>query len=170
MIVISDTNVLSTLAAGAAFPALCRLYGKHSLAVPPSVQVELQAGLEQGKTYLQPVLEAVLIGQIKIVLLSAEEEFLTFNFPFNLGAGEREAIALAQTRQAILLSNDKEAVRYCQQKGVRVVSLVSLLRLLWVEQVMSVDEVRALIRRAGEAEKLTLTPKQMSVIFAAPTN
>lgn len=105
MFVISDTNILSTLAAGSALPSLQRLYRQRQLAIPPTVQVELQVALGEGKTHLQPVLAAIATGQISVIPLSAEEESRTFVFPFRLGAGEREAIALALTRKATLLTN-----------------------------------------------------------------
>lgn len=166
MIVISDTNILSTMAAGTAFPSIHRLYGQRALVIPPAVERELQAGFATGKTYLQPVIEDISNGRIEVLPLSAEEEFLTFSIPFELGPGEREAIALAQIRRATLLSNDKEAARYCRRKGLVVVNLVNILRLLWTRQILSIDEVRDLIARASEVEKLTLTPGQSSVIFA----
>lgn len=165
MIVISDTNLLSSLAAGDAFPSLARLFARAKLAIPPTVQEELQAGLDRGNAYLQPVIQAILTRQIEVIPLSAEEELLTFNYPSNLDEGEREAIALAQTRKATLLSNDRDAIRYCKQRGVRALSLVNILRLFWVEQVMSQNEVRELIGRMEQVENLSLTSQQMTEIF-----
>ena len=76
------------------------------------------------------------------------------------------AIALAQTRRAMLLSNDKRAVRYCQQQNIRVVTLVDILRLLWMRRVVSQDEVRTIIEKMQFVENLTLTPAQWAVVFA----
>jgi predicted nucleic acid-binding protein len=166
VIVISDTNVLSSLAAGDSFLALFRLYARARMAIPPRVHQELQAGLDRGNAYLQPVLQAILKSQIEVIPLSAEEELLTFNYPTKLDEGEREAIALAQTRKATLLSNDGDAIRYCKQRGIRVISLVNILRLLWMENVMSQDEVRGLIGKMEQVENLSLTPIQVAEIFA----
>lgn len=166
MIVISDTNVLSSLAAGESLPALLRLYARAKLAIPPSVRQEIQEGLDRGNAYLQPIIQAIGTNQIQVIPLSAEEERWTFNYPTKLDEGEREAIAIAQTRKATLLSNDKDAVRYCKQRGIRVISLVNILRLLWMEKVMSQDEVRGLIGKMEQVENLTLTPIQVAEIFA----
>jgi predicted nucleic acid-binding protein len=130
MIVISDTNVLSSLAAGDCLPALSQLYKHARLILPPTVRQELQEGLDRGKTYLQPVIQAIAAQEIEVISLSAEEELRTFLYPANLDAGEREAIALAQTRNALLLSNDGDAIRYGKQRKLKVVSLPNLLRLL----------------------------------------
>lgn len=167
MIVISDTNMLSSLAAGDSFPALSRLF-RDKLAIPPSVQEELQSGFDRGSGYLQPVLQAILTRRIEVLPLSAEEELLTFTYPSNLDEGEREALALAQTRKATLLSNDRAAQRYCHQRGIRVLNLPDILRALWVEQVLLPEEVRNLITRMEQVEQLSLTPKQMGEIFATP--
>lgn len=167
MIVISDTNILSSLAAGDALATLRRLYPKSRLLIPPTVQQELQSGFDRGKTYLQPVLQAIAKQQIEVVSLSAEEELQTFLYPSHLAAGEREAIALAQSRKALLLSNDGDAIRYCKQYQLVVVSLVNLLRLFWSEGLLSQDEVRDLIARMKHVETLTLTPKALAKIFAS---
>lgn len=166
MIVISDTNILSSLAAGDAFAMLRRLYKQSRLMIPPTVEQELQRGFARGKTYLQPVLQAIANQQIEVVSLSAEEELQTFLYPAHLDAGEREAIALAQSRKVPLLSNDGDAIRYCKQHQLLVVSLINLLRLFWIKGVLSQDEVRDLIARMEQVETLTLTPKALAKIFA----
>lgn len=166
MIVISDTNVLSSFAAAEALSLLQQLFAQVQIAVPPSVGQELQAGLERGKAHLDVVLQAIASGQILVLALSLEEVQQLAGFPARLNLGEREAIALTVTRRATLLSNDRRAINYCRQQQVRVVSLVDLLRLLWVRQVVRQDEVRALIAKMRQVENLVLTPEQEQVVFA----
>lgn len=166
MIVVSDTNILSSLAAGEALAALGALYHHAQIVIPPAVLQELQAGLAAGKEHLQLVLEAVQQRQVEVVQLSAEEELLTFTYPAELGAGEREAMALAQNRKVQLLTNDGKAIRHSKQRKLRVVSLNDLLRLLWITDVMTIQAVQALIEKMEKVEKLTLTPNQRTLIFA----
>ena len=166
MIVIRDTNVLSSLAAGDCLPALSQLYTHAQLTIPPTLRQVSHEGLDRGKTHLQPVIQAIAAQEIEVVSLSAEEELRTFLYPANLDAGEREAIALAQTRKALLLSNDGDAIRYGRQRKLNVVSLPNLLRLFWMEGVMSPAEVRALIARIEQAETLKLTTSHLAKIFA----
>jgi len=165
VIIISDTNILSSFAAGDAFSTLSQLYEHARFALPPSVQQELKEGFEGGKTHLQIVLDALQSRQITVIPLSVEEELLTYSYPAALGEGEREAIALAQTRKALLLTNDGKAIRYCRQLKLSVASLDTLLRLLWLKGVLSPDEVRALIARMEQVEKLELSHKQLAKIF-----
>lgn len=153
------------MAAGDSFPALLRLFAPAKIAIPFGVQQELQEGLDRGRTYLEPIIQSIQTGHIEVVPLSAEEELLTFNYPNRLGDGERQAIALAQTRKATLLSNDDRAIRYCQQKGISHLDLVDILRLLWVRQVLSQDEVRVLVEKMEQVERLNLSPAERSVVF-----
>ena len=98
--------------------------------------------------------------------LSLEEEQLTQAYPERLNLGERQAIALARTRNAVLLSNDTRALRYCQQQSIPTMNLVGILRLLWVRQILSQDEVRTLMTKMEQGENLVLVSAQRTEIFA----
>lgn len=166
MIVVSDTNILSSFAAGDSLPQLLQLFSRSKLVIPPAVQQELQMGMDMGEKHLDPILQAIAAKQIEVLSLSAEEEALTYSFPLNLNEGERQAIAISQMRKATLLCNDKQAIRYCQQRRITVLNLVDLLRRLWVKQVRTPDEVRMMIEKMEETEGLALTPRQVDEIFA----
>src|SRR5438067_6430404 len=127
VIVVSDTNVLSSLAAGDSRPMLLRLFARSELCIPPAVRDELQMGLDRGRAYLEPIFPAITAQHIDVIPLSPDEEQFMRDYPRHLNLGERQAIALAQTRSAVLLSNDKRALRYCQQRGIRTVNLVGIL-------------------------------------------
>lgn len=166
MIVVSTTNILSSLAAGDSLPALLQLFARSRLVIPPGVQQELHAGLNAGAHHLEPVLHALQANQIEVGALSVEEEFLTYNLPRSLNEGELQALALAQKRRMPLLCNDTQAIRYCEPRGITVITLVTILRLLWVKNVQSADEVRRLIEQMKRVEGLALSPKQLVEIFA----
>lgn len=166
MIVVSDTNILSSLAAGDSLPALLRLFARSTLGIPPSVRDELQMGLDQGRSYLEPIFRAMTTQQLDVMPLSPDAEQLTQAYPERLNLGERQAIALARTRNAIFLSNDTRALRYCQQQSMRTMNLVGILRLLWVRQILSQEEVRTLMTKMEQVENLVLVPAQRTEIFA----
>ena len=84
--------------------------------------------------------------------LSPDEERLTQAYPERLNLGERQAMALARTRHAVFLSNDTPTLRYCQQQSRRTMNLGGMLRLLWVRQIWSQDEVRALMTKMEQVE------------------
>jgi predicted nucleic acid-binding protein len=165
MIVLSDTNIISSFAAAGAFPWLLQLFRHAKIYIPPAVWQELQIGLARGKTYL----ETVSVGEELCVLeLSEVEKQLAQTLPAKLNRGECEAIALAKFRRGILLTNDKRAIRYCDDQKIEVLDLVDLLRLLWLRQIISQREVQILIDRMSAVENLTLTKTQCTEIFASP--
>ncbi len=167
MIVISDTNILSSLAAAEALPLLFQLFPKTQILIPPAVEQELQAGLQRKQSHLDSVFQALTAGHLSVRSLSAKESALAQNLPRKLNTGECEAIALAQSRQSPLLSNDKRAIRYCQQNEIEALDLATLLNLLWVRQIISKKEVEVMIRKMEKIEGLTLNPEQRQRVFAS---
>jgi predicted nucleic acid-binding protein len=126
----------------------------------------LQVGFDKGKTYLQPVLQAITAGEIQVLALSPTEQRIAQGMPNNLNVGERQAIALCQIRKAPLLCNDKRAKVYGLSQGIKVIDLPALLRALWVQRVISQAEVQLLLDKMEKVEKLRLKKVQHHEIFA----
>ena len=166
MIVVSDTNILSSLAAGEAFPALCQLFAPSSLWIPAAVFQELVAGLDNGKTYLAPIFQAIAEQQIIVLALSAKEEQLLTHYPPRLNLGECQALALIQTHKALLLSNDKRAIRYCQSQNLPVLNLENILRQLWVRKILTRAKVNQIIEQMAHVEQLVIPTERQAAIFA----
>jgi predicted nucleic acid-binding protein len=95
------------------------LFAESKVYIPPAVLEEVQVGINKGRTYLNTLLQAITDHQIIILPLTSDEIRSLDSLPRRLNAGERQAIALAQHRQGVLLSNDRRAVRYCEQQGIR---------------------------------------------------
>lgn len=167
MLVISDTNILSSLAACDALSPLFRLLQAPIIYIPPTVYQELHKGLEKGKTYLNPVFELLATHQIQVIDLLEFEQNMIKSLPNKLNLGEREAVALAKSRQALLLCNDKQAIRYCQQQGIETINLPYLLRLFWTRQIFSTAQVEHLIERMAQVENLVLKQAVRAKIFSA---
>lgn len=165
MLVISDTNILSSLAAGEALPLLFRLFPSATIYIPPAVHGELQTGLAYGQTHLAPILQAIG-GKLQILSLSENEQELAQGLPKKLNAGEREAIALSKNRQGRLLSNDKQAVRCCRQHGINVIDLPLVLRLLWARKIVPQTEVKIIINKMKMVENLQLSQNALKIVFA----
>lgn len=165
MLIISDTNILSSLAAGDALPLLFQLFPNQTIYIPPAVQQEVLAGLSR-RSYLIAVSEALTRAQIQVLSLSAVEHEVAQQLPSRLNRGECEAIALTQSRQANLLSNDKHAVRYCQAQKLAVVDLADLLRLFWLNHIASYAQVEQLIVQLERIENFILSEGDRVKIFA----
>jgi len=164
--IVSDTNILSSLAAVNALALLQQLFARPILSIPPAVRDELRKAVDRGKTYLEPLVMAITAGEILLLELTEDEQSLTATLPRNLNTGEREAIALCQQRRLPLLSNDRRAICYCQANGIDAVGLPDLLRLFWTRQLITRVEVEHLISRMEQVERLTLSEEQRAAIFA----
>ncbi|WP_129676029.1 PIN domain-containing protein [Candidatus Chloroploca sp. Khr17] len=167
MTVVSDTNILSSLAAADAVEALQRLFARSTVSIPPAVRDELQAAIDRGRTYLASVIDAIAADDIPVLTLIDDERTLAATLPRRLNAGECEAIALCQRRRFPLLSNDRRAVRYCQTNGIDVVDLPAILRLFWTRQITTRADVKQIITRMEQVERLTLSDAQREAIFAS---
>ena len=94
MTIVSDTNILSSLAAVNALALLQELFSRSMLSIPPAVRDELQTAIKRGKTYIEPLVIAITTGEILLLELTEDEQSLTATLPRKLNTGEREAIAL----------------------------------------------------------------------------
>ena len=71
-----------------------------------------------------------------------------------MGRGELEAIALCKAEGAVFATNDLIARKSAQEQGVQVMSLQAILRGLWASGVYSKSEVRALLERIKQTDRL----------------
>ncbi len=88
MIIVSDTNVLSSLAAAQALDRLQRLFARSTLCIPPSVRDELRIAVERGRIYLEVLTTAIAAGEIPVLELTEVEHTVATTLPRKLGMGE----------------------------------------------------------------------------------
>lgn len=166
MAIVSDANVLSSLAAANVLDLLAKVFVEDKVFIPPAVEQELQTGLAYGKTHIERIFKAIERGDIQVLPLTETERNLIKSLPRQLHAGEREGIILCQLHNHLFLSNDKRAIRYCQTSGITAVNLEAFLRLVWLNKILSQNQVKALIKQMEVAENLILKPDQQAKIFA----
>jgi predicted nucleic acid-binding protein len=166
MVIISDTNILSSLAAANALPILPPLFACDIVHIPPAVEQELQDALAFGKQHVGHVFQALEDGYIRRITLTAMERSSMATLPAHLHAGEREGIALCQARNLLFLSNDRRALHYCEANGIEAINLIVMLRSLWLRQIATQNEVKVMIETMAQVEKLTLSDLQRTMIFA----
>ncbi len=166
MAIVSDANILSSLAAADALDLLPKVFPGDDIFTPLAVKQQLQAGLAYGKSYLERIFWAIESGDVQILHLTDAERALTTSLSPKLHDGEREGIILCQVRKHLFISNDKGATRYCQANGIKTVNLEAFLRLVWINKILSQHRVKVLIKRMEAAEKLVLKPDQRAKIFS----
>ena len=102
-----------------------------------------------------------------MVYLTQEEATFRDTLPVTLGAGERESIAIARARGGIVLSNESRVAHHCRTHGVPCVRLPDILRALWVEGIVSQQEVQVIIHDLQVKDRMQFTPSTLHAIFAA---
>lgn len=155
MIVI-DTNIIGTFAAIEDLELLWEAFPRDDLAIVPAVRIELKAGIEEGRDFLRPVFELLESGKLLLLEPSTEEENQRYHMPSSLDDGEAESMAICRARHAALLSNDRQAIQFCRQKGIQVYDLPALLRSIWKQGIRSADDVRTLITLMETKEGLAI--------------
>ena len=169
MLIISDTNILSSLAAGGVLPLLWDLFPSSAstvIYISPTTHQKLQAGLAHGQTHLLVVLKEIESLNMQILPLSPEEQQLAAALPKKIRRNEGEAVALCQMREGILLSNHRRTLRYCDRNDIEALDLIDILRLLWQERIISKNKIKRVILRMEEVEGITLSDAQRKEIFA----
>ena len=120
MIVIADTTPLNYLILIGEVDILARLYGR--VVIPPAVHQEL---ISHGAP--EPVRLWALTPPSWLDIQSPS--LATFDFPPGLGAGEREAIGLAeQLHSDQLIVDDLTARREAERRGLSVIGTLGVLR------------------------------------------
>ena len=117
--VISNTSPLQYLYQVGQLPLLAHFY--QQVTIPPAVVQELVAGAARGVAL--PVLSEVVWLQVQ-----APTATQVWRVASTLGAGEREALALAlETPTALLLLDDGHARRFGRLFGLRMTGTVGVL-------------------------------------------
>jgi predicted nucleic acid-binding protein len=162
--ILADTNILGTLARVKRIELLLDLFGQDEIGVCPAVYAELLAGMREGREFLQPAVDLVEKGRIKLVALTADEILGRQKLPTSLDSGEAESITVCQTRGAAFLTNDRRARNFCLDQGIEVFDLIDMLRALWKLRVCSKQQVRQLVHDIEHREGMVI--KHQERIFA----
>jgi predicted nucleic acid-binding protein len=164
--ILVDTDVLSALAKVDRLPLLLVLFQRPRFTITPGVLAELTRSLAMGRQYAEGVF--VLIGDSRIQVVSLTPEEITFRdtLPDTLGAGERESIAVAKEREGTVISNESRVAHYCSQLEIPCIRLPDILRALWVESVVSKQEVQIMIGDLQVKDRMQFKQESLDAIFA----
>lgn len=164
--ILADTDILSALAKIARLSLLFILFQKPKLQIAPGVFRELAHSLSLGRQYAEAILSLVSIGQVEVIPLTQEEATFCSSLAHSLGTGERESIAIARGREGTVLSNESRVAHWCRQYQIPCVRLPDILRALWVEEIVSKQEVRDIIADLQVKDRMQFKQVTIDAIFA----
>jgi predicted nucleic acid-binding protein len=161
-----DTDILSAMAKIGRIQLLFALLPIPQLHITPGVLVELVHSFNLRRQYAVDIFGLMAAGQIQIMYLTQEEAAFRDTLPTTLGTGERESLAIARARGSIVLSNESRVAHHCRTHGVSCVRLPDILRALWVEGIVSQQEVQEIIRDLQVKDRMQFTQSTLHAIFA----
>ena len=134
-----DTAVLSNFALAGRIALLRQRYAKHG-AVSCEVLAEIAAGIAAGHERLRSVFSLVDDRSFRMLSLSEAERNVYVRLRRNLGSGEASCLALAGTRHAIVVTDDRMARGVCDELGLRYTGTVGILVASCREKMLSPEE------------------------------
>jgi len=146
-----DNSVLSIFAKVDSLDLLFRLLGEP-LWISPNVYREFERGIAAGYAVLKPILALIESGRLCILELT-QEETARLAFMSHPEKGESDSLICCQSRGLGFVTYDERGYRLGQRMGVTCLHFETLLRRLWIEEILTWDEAHHLIltieQRAG---------------------
>jgi predicted nucleic acid-binding protein len=163
--ILADTDILSAWAKIDRLPLLYSLLRVSELHVTPGVLAEINHSFQLGREYAKVLFGLMDSGQIRIVSLTPEEMAYADGLSTTLGTGERESIAAAHLRKGAVLSNESRVAHACREHGVACLRTPDILRALWVEGIVSQEEVRQIISNLQVQDRMSFKPTTLEAIL-----
>jgi len=154
MKVIIDTDLASAFAKANRLDLILRLFQKKEPVITPEIYKELLTPLSYGYSFPR-----LIFQKIKVIYPTDKEatEFQEMLLTYSkLGRGELEAIVLCKNRGYAYAAIDRRALNFAQSMNVVIFPLDVILRLLWMENVITKAEARELIVLLEEKDKLKI--------------
>jgi predicted nucleic acid-binding protein len=124
MPVVLDTTVVSNFAASDAFGKLLRTVDRPT--VVPSVQLELEGGLDHGHHFLQRAVDA-LRSRDEVTVLGPDDVPDHSRWTERIDPGEAASLAVARDRDGTLATDDAAARQLAKEEDAAVTGSVGLL-------------------------------------------
>lgn len=156
--ILVDTNILSTFAKIDRLDLLEKVLGE--MHISPNVLDEVKRAEELGYSHAKKILKLIRKGKIKISCPREEEVDFMDKIPSSFGRGERDCVAMALKRDALIVTNERKVLNYSEENAIAHVRLNTILRKLWRDDIMGKEEVRDLILEIEEKDNLIVTDKE----------
>lgn len=145
MKIVSDADFLSAFLKIKKINLILKVFQTKQLFIPEEVFFEISQSPSLLKEFLN-------YHQIKIISsrISLEE------IPYFLGRGEIAAISLARKEKALLLCNDKKAIKFAQCQKVKILDIFSFLLSGKKRKKISNEETKKILQDLKEKDYLEL--------------
>jgi len=162
----ADTDILSALAKIGQMPLLFSLLNTTEIQITPAVLAELEHSFNLGRDYAINLFAILSAGRLRVLYLTPVEAEFCDALPLTLGSGERETIAVAKARNGLVLSNESRVAHICREHQIDCLRLPEILRSLWVENVVSKEQVEEIVRELAIKDRMRFKQSTVDAIFA----
>lgn len=142
--IVLDCDIISTLAKIDKISLLEEIFRGKRIVIPNAVYVELLKARKMG--FLFP--EKVFNSKIEIMAMDERElnDFKNLVKNQKIHHGEAEGITIAGNRNWIFLTNDRLAVKICEQMNIAVLDLKDLLKMAARKKIIHESEMIEIIK------------------------
>jgi len=142
--VVLDCDIVSTLAKIDKIDLLAGIFKDSRLVIPNAVYVELLEAERIGFIFT----EKIFNSQIEITTMIGSEltDFKNIVQNKKIHHGEAEGIVIARNRNGVFLTNDRVAVKFCEQNGVAVLDLKDILKITARKKIVDENEMIKLMK------------------------
>lgn len=153
--IILDCDIVSTIAKIDRIDLLSDLFEKSRLFIPDAVYVELLEAEKMGFEFPKRVFNS----RIELATLSQQElmDFEDIVKNPKIHSGEAEGIAIARRRGGVFLTNDRVAVKFCEQEYVAVLDLKDILKLVARNRIVNETEMLQIINNIEKKDNTVIT-------------
>ncbi|MDW7727043.1 MAG: hypothetical protein SCH70_08015 [Candidatus Methanoperedens sp.] len=144
MDIVLDCDIISTLAKIDEINLLFDLFKKSRVLIPNAVYVELLEAEKIGFTFPRQILNSKI--ELSAMKKNELEDFKKTVSTPKIHSGEAEGITIAKNRNGFFLTNDRTAVKFCEQEDVMVLDLKDLLRLAARKRIVDEAKMRQIIK------------------------
>jgi hypothetical protein len=157
MDVVVDADILSTFAKINNVRLLPKLFRKSNMLICPSVPAEIQKGIQ-----LRLLKFSYPAHFLRIKLGVREKEIsMEIKDARNVGSGDAECLAVAKSRNCVLLTNDRKVQKIADSLSINHLNLAKLLRELWAHHVMTKAEVAQLADEIERKDRIIIKSKEL---------
>lgn len=154
--VILDCDIASCLAKIDKIDLLSSAFPDFEVYITESVSIELLRASQAGFSFPDRIFK-----NIPVISLNQDERIMLQDIPKNrsIHFGEAEGLIISKNRNAIFLTNDSRAVRYCRDNDTKVLDLRDILLLLFKRRALTREKMKDLIRDIEDMDNITIKDK-----------
>ncbi len=139
MDIVLDCDIVSTLAKIDKIDLLSEVFKDRRIVIPNAVYVELLEAERMGFTFTEKIFNSQI--EITTMIGSELDEFKNIVKNTKIHHGEAEGMVIARNRKGVFLTNDRVAVKFCEQNDIAVLDLKDILKITARKRIVDENEM-----------------------------